>query len=253
MPNQDTIQITPRGAADILCQPAIRLNLLGWLEAYTTVKTVKTVKGEPYSCNGRQKRDDVLDENNAKIPASTVVPAGILRRFSRLSIRSMDSFKKAVDNARERAGLEADYPERPHSWAVRYNGSPLVYVHANPEKRNGKFYLQIRLNQKSCVHVKSELQDMDGNPVEFERVKCIMGLGDWPEARRQKRQAQAASQGVATEDAVFCRDFTLNNVVRFCYDNRIYEIVHVPEVEGGEIRESETAPAEVAEPATQNA
>ena len=251
--------LTPKQAADLLSQPDVKIHLMGFLEAYCKVDTVQTLKGEPYqfTCKTgkvQQRRDNVLDTDGNPIPATSVVPFGIVRRHVKLSIRT-EEYATALHNAQAKAGVEQSAVE-PHKWAEQYNGSKIVYWHRDAAKRNGTYYLQVFLNLKSCVEVWSQLEDVNGNAVEFEQIKGIVSPDEAPDRREAKMRVQAESKGLAKEDGVFCRDFTINGIVKFSYAGQTYEVMPAARpaaVEGGEATVESEQPAAALATAEANA
>ena len=247
------MNLTPKQAADLLSAADVQIHRMGYLEAYCKVDTVQSVKGPAYQYTAKTgkamtKRDNVLDSEGNPIPASAIVPFGIVRRHVKLTIRT-EEYAKALHNAQDRAGVEQSTVQE-HKWATPYNGSKLVYWHKDEAKRNGTYYLQVFLNLKSCVEVWSQLEDANGNALEYDTIKGIVSPDEAPERREAKLRVQAESKGLDRDNGVFCRDFTINGIVKFHYNGEVYEITAAKPVEGGEFS---NAPAVQPAPVTINA
>ena len=213
------LTVTPPQAAAILCQPGVKVNLLGWIESNCQVKTYdpeKPCKGVPYlpSPTAKQRKRDDMDKL-----VKDILPRGIVR-FTKTSIRTLSDYETAVNNARERAGLEANYKAGSHPFAESYRNSRIVYRHRD----NGRLYITLRLNQKSCVETTAELRDSDGKPLNYDAVWTALQTSELREERAKKREKDAERQGLDSENAVMYRNFAIDNVTRFCYAGHTFNV-----------------------------
>lgn len=131
------------------------------------------------------------------------------RSFTTVQIGA--SYTNAVNNRREKEGIEPTFEPKPRKWGVRLNGTPLI-VHVRAGDTEPTFYMECRV-----LSVNHEPQYyLDGRFVD------MLPLRDAILSYIAAPSSNAAWQGVT--DEVVVRDYALNSILQVKMDKEVYVI-----------------------------
>ena len=162
---------------------------------------------------------EIIPNKNMKVESAEILQGRKLyKAYGYDGMATMGSYKTSVNNARLRAGLEADFEPQDLPWGEKFvlNGveSKIVIVH------KGKYYLQVRTTKNSKG--KTRFFFSDGTDVAYKTIEPILTSKD---KFKDTKTATADHQGLPIDEIVPVRTLTIANITRFAYGGNVYEVV----------------------------
>lgn len=215
-------RLSEKELADILCNATP--NLFGSILFINKVKTFV-------------RQQDTVDQ---------LFGGKISRRSTISGIAMTENYGKAVNNARERNGLEADFTPDELPWGEYYNGSRMIITHVKKGKTEAdrKYYLRYRHTRN--INGETTYIDASGNVLDYDAIEQYLTKGERRSSKEASKEATAERQGLDVEESVQWRCIDLSHIVDLAYGGNRYSVIDdtIP-MEG-----AVTAPATVTETET---
>jgi hypothetical protein len=159
-----------------------------------------------------------------KQPTTEIVPNGVLYKYTKTSVKTMQDYQQAVRNKAERQG-RTDGTPFVATTGIHYDhwqDSKIVLVNRN----TGVFALLISFPRNATTI--TEYRDINGRVYSYDEVAGILPKSETRETKARNRELNAARQGLDEEVPV--RTYRCDRILSLRYQNEEYEVV--PEAVG---------------------
>jgi hypothetical protein len=141
----------------------------------------------------------------------------LFKEYTMNGIATLKNYGVAVNNTRQRQGVDGEYVPKPRKWGQYREGSVVVLDH------KGRSYLALRITKNTKT--KTVYMDADGNEFAYEEIEHLLGYGDKRSSKAKSDAKNAENQGVSVEESVRERDCAVDTILRLAYDGVVYRVV----------------------------